>query len=63
MEESKKWFYKAALYSDAVILLVLGSTLTALFIKLRFKMDTTGIITLAIFLVLALIRLINDVQQ
>ena len=62
MDQSKKWFYTVARYSDTVILIVLGSTLVFIFNKLKFKIDVTAIITLSIFLMLALIRVINDYQ-
>jgi hypothetical protein len=63
MEQSKKWFYTAALYSDAIILVVFSTSLSLILTKLKFKVDTTGMITLSIFLGLAIIRMVNDLQQ
>ena len=63
MDQSKKWFYTAAAYSDAIILVVFGTSLSLILTKLKFKVDPTGMITLAIFLCLAIIRLVNDLQE
>ena len=60
MDQRKKWFYIAALYSDAVILVVFATCLTFILAKLKFKVDATGMITFAIFLGLAIIRMVND---
>jgi len=63
MEQSKKWFYTAALCSDAIILVVFGTSLSLILTKLKFKVDATGMISLAIFLGLAIIRLVNDIEE
>ena len=63
MDQSKKWFYTAAAYSDAIILVVFGTSLSFILTRLKFKVDATGMISLGIFLGLAIIRLVNDLQQ
>ena len=47
-------------YSDLTILAILIISQSYLFIRLKFKVDKAGIITLLLYLVIAIIRFIND---
>jgi hypothetical protein len=49
-----------ALYSDIAIFVILLSCETFIFIKLRFNVDKSGIITLVLYLLISILRLISS---
>ena len=60
MDQSSKWFYTAALYSNSAYLIIQAATVAYVLVKLKFKMDASGMITLGIFLLGAIIRVVTD---
>jgi len=62
MGSSEKWYLAAAVYSDTAMFTILTLGLIFLFFKLRFKVDGTGVITLAFFWLSVLVRMITSLQ-
>ncbi len=57
-----KWYLTASLWSDATIISILTISLFVMFILLRLRVDITGIVTLTVFWISALTRLIGSFQ-
>lgn len=62
MGSTEKWYLTASFYSDIAIFVILTTSLCVMFLKLRLKIDVTGIVTLAVFWVSALTKLISSIQ-
>ncbi len=57
-----KWYLTASLCSDIAIISILTISLCVMFIILRLRVDITGIVTLTVFWISDLTRLISTVQ-
>ncbi len=62
MDKHVKWYMEASLYSDIVILVILTISLFLMFLKLRLRIDVTGIVTLTVFWISSLTKLISAIQ-
>ena len=54
MESNDKWYFIASFYSDIAIFSILTTSLFLMFIKLRLRIDATGVVTLTVFWISAL---------
>ncbi len=62
MDKHVKWYMEASLYSDSVILVILTISLFQMFLKLRLRIDAAGIVTLTVFWISSLTKLISAIQ-
>ena len=58
--QSPKWLETSTMITDSSILAILASVEIALFIKLKFKMDFSGKLTLLLLLLASAIRFVAD---
>ena len=58
--QSPKWLDTSTMITDSAILAILAIVQIALFIKLKFKMDFSGKLTLLLFLLASAIRFVAD---
>lgn len=62
-DELDDWLLKTAKISDWVILLFLSSIVIGVLVKLKFKMDFTGKLTLLLHFIVAVLRVCQDYQS
>ena len=63
MDSNDNWFLTATLCTDIIIITILTASLFLMFLKLRLRIDITGIVTLAVFWLSALTRVIGTIQN
>ncbi len=63
MDSNDNWFLTATLCTDIIIITILTASLFLMFLKLRLRIDITGIVTLAVFWLSALTRVTGTIQN